>query len=67
MANLADAWLSGANLADAWLDLANLTGARLDGVEGLVPRQLDSASEDGQTVLPEGMARLASWQEPDAS
>ncbi len=75
-ANLTRAWLHGANLTRARLFGANLAGARLFGANltrarlfgadltdtvELTQEQLESATGDSSTVLPDGVARPASW------
>ncbi len=53
---LATADLQGANMLGAVLDGATLMGVDLRGVTNLTPEQLDAASFDGTTQLPEGIA-----------
>jgi hypothetical protein len=59
--NLSGAWLQSSNLSGAWLNKANLCGANLSGAKGLTQEQLNSATGDEMTKLPEGLQRPAVW------
>src|SRR5262249_20264696 len=76
MANLSGARLSGANLtlatpiganlSRAFLDEANLSGADLSGANlsgamGLRQGQIESATGDAETKLPDGLQRPKHW------
>ncbi|SBW22204.1 pentapeptide repeat protein [Candidatus Protofrankia californiensis] len=68
-ANLTNAELGGAELTRAMLLGANLTrailfGANLVDAEWLTQEQINVALGDGQTRLPRGIVRPASWSEP---
>jgi len=72
-ANLAQARLTGAALRGADLAGAVLAAARLDGVEGLDPRQLRQAIGSAETVLPAPSGRApplwlrSCWPRPPAT
>lgn len=60
-ADLTDADLRDCDLLGADLRGTNLSGANLEGALFLLQSQLDSATGDGRTTLPEGRIRPAHW------
>jgi uncharacterized protein YjbI with pentapeptide repeats len=66
MADLSGAQLQGAKLPWAWLDGADLSGAQLQGAHlswavELTQEQLDSATGDAMTQLPDALQRPSGW------
>ena len=57
--------LSGANLEGAELAGTTLEGANLEGAVNLKQEQIDQASGDEATGLPEGLTRPAHWLKKD--
>jgi len=49
------------NLGNAWTYLTDFSGVDLTGTTGLTQQQLDQACGDSGTVLPDGLARPATW------
>lgn len=73
-ANLSGTTLTGANLENAYLGLANLEGAdlsyaNLNNVDGLTQKQIETASGDWSTILPNSLEFPNHWNmlpdEPD--
>jgi Acetyltransferase (GNAT) domain/Pentapeptide repeats (8 copies) len=64
-ANLTGAHLEGANLTGAHLEGANLLGAHLEGADlrgvGLTQEQLEWASGNDSTILPDSLVRPMRW------
>jgi hypothetical protein len=59
--NLSGAWLENSNLSGAWLSGTNLCGANLSCAKGLTQEQLNAATGDKTTKLPNGLQRPAAW------
>jgi Pentapeptide repeats (8 copies) len=56
-----EADLSGARFWDANLSRAQIEGADLSGAHGLTQEQLDTATGDAMTQLPDGVRRPSAW------
>jgi uncharacterized protein YjbI with pentapeptide repeats len=64
-AKLMQANLQGANLEGADLNEANLKGASLLGAENLTQQQIESASGDSTTVLPNNLTIPEKWRQSE--